>query len=197
MQNGGSSSRIDLQLLAMIEDARDVLAERNVILQDKILMNGFSASGTFVNRFTALYPEKIAATAAGGVNGITILPLDSLQGQELLYQVGIADTKQIADIDFQLPLFAAVPQYYYMGANDDNDALSFSDAYDNAQREIILNLLGEDMSVRWENCKTIYESQGINAEFHTYPGIGHEQPIELDGEIISFFMRVIREYKFA
>lgn len=191
----GTLARIDLQLLAMVEDARSVLANRDIQIPDKFLMNGFSASGSFVNRFTALYPEKVAAIAAGGVNGMTILPLSSLQGYKLDYHVGIADIKQIADIDFDLPEFVAVPQYYYMGAEDDNDALPYDDAYDHIQREIIIGILGEDMFVRWENCKKIYESQGINAEFHIYPGIGHEQPLALDGDIISFFMRVIDGYK--
>ena len=189
MYNEGALARIDLQLLAMVEDARAFLADRDIQIQDKILLNGFSASGTFVNRFTALHPEKVAATAAGGVNAMTILPLSSLQGYELNYHVGIADLKQIAGIDFNLPEFASVPQFYYMGAEDDNDALPYDDAYDDTQREIITDVLGDDMSVRWESCRTIYESQGIHAEFHTYPGVGHEITPEIKADVLSFFSK--------
>lgn len=43
--------RIDLQLLAMIDDARQRLKERDVLIGNEVFLNGFSASGSFVNRF--------------------------------------------------------------------------------------------------------------------------------------------------
>jgi hypothetical protein len=195
MYNEGTLARIDRQLLAMVEDAGDVLAQKDIFIQDKFLMNGFSASGSFVNRFTALYPEKVAAVAAGGMNGMVILPLKHLDGHELTYQVGIADTQAIAEILFQPTVFAAVPQYYYMGSEDDNDALPFSDAYDDSQREIIFDVLGEDMSARWEQCREVYESQGINARFVTYSGIGHETTPETDADVVLFFKQAIDNYR--
>jgi hypothetical protein len=163
-------------------------------LQDKILMNGFSASGTFANRFTALYPNKIAAIAVGGVNGMTILPLNQFKGQKLIYQVGITDIQEIAGIDFQLSEFAAVPQYYYMGAEDDNDTLPFSDAFDDISRKLVLDVLGKDMNARWKKCEEIYDSLEINATFHTYPNIGHDSG-KMDDDLILFFKSVI-EHRF-
>ena len=61
--------RLDLQLVAMINDARKQLKERGVFVHDKIFMNGFSASATFTNRFLFIHPELIAAAAMGGFNG--------------------------------------------------------------------------------------------------------------------------------
>ena len=79
----GPLQRLDLQLLAMIDDARARLASRGMNLPAKVLLTGFSASGSFVNRFTALHPERVQAAAAGGLNGNLILPLATLGGREL------------------------------------------------------------------------------------------------------------------
>jgi len=179
----------------MIDDAKTILATKGIYLKDKIFLNGFSASGSFANRFAALYPERVAAVSAGGINGMAILPMDNLQGYKLIYPVGIADIKQIAGLEFQLPVFASIPQYYYMGADDENDALPFDDAYSSLEREIIIDTLGEDMNVRWDNCQKLYESQGINAVFNIFEGVGHETTAEIDADIVSFFMQVMDEYK--
>lgn len=191
----GTLARIDNQLLAMIEDTRAVLADKDVQLEDKILLNGFSASGSFANRFTALHPEKVAGVAAVGVNGMTILPMKTRDGRDLIYPVGVSDMMEIAGLEFQPQEFASVPQYYYMGADDDNDALPFDDAYSDLEREIVQEVLNEDMGVRWESCKEIYESQGIRAEFHTFPGAGHETTKEINEDIVSFFSQVMKEYE--
>lgn len=190
----GPLARIDRQLLAMIGDAGNVLKDKNIVVNEKVLLNGFSASGSFVNRFTALYPEKVAGTAAGGINSMAILPVENLNGMKLIYPVGIADIQEIAGLNYQPKQFASVPQFYYMGENDENDALPHDDAYSDLERELVIGTLGEDMAVRWENCRKIYESQGVDAEFHTFPGVGHETTAENDAEIVSFFMKVMETY---
>lgn len=187
----GSLARIDRQLISMVDDAKSVLSAKSIYLQDKFFLNGFSASGSFANRFAALYPEKVAAVSAGGINGMTILPMDNLQGNELIYPVGIADIKQTVGLKFQLSMFASVPQYYYMGANDENDSLPFDDAFSSLEREIIIEVLGKDMSTRWKNCQKLYESQDIQAQFNTFQGVGHETAAEIDEKIVSFFMNVL------
>lgn len=191
----GPLKRVDEQLLAMVADARGVLVKKGVQIQEKILLNGFSASGSFVNRFTALHPEKVAATAAGGVNSMVILPAVSIGDQTLIYPVGIADVEEITGAAFQPQAFAAVPQYYYMGAEDDNDALPYDDAYSDMEREIVIKVLDEEMDARWESCQNVYKEQNIRAGFHSYPGIGHETTTETIGDIASFFTRVMEGYK--
>ena len=51
--------RVDLQLIAMVEDARAVLAEAGARVTSRVLLTGFSASGSFVNRFALLHPENV------------------------------------------------------------------------------------------------------------------------------------------
>ncbi len=187
--------RIDKQLNCMIDDAKTYLNSHNIQVKDKVLLNGFSASGSYVNRFTALYPERVAAVAAGGINGMAILPVENINGNELIYPVGISDIKQIAGLDFDPSTYASVPQYYYMGADDENDTLPFDDAFSPLERELIIKVLGENMSDRWENCQKFYRSQNIRAQFNTYFGVGHGTTPEINADIVSFFTQVIDEYK--
>src|SRR5215472_6520300 len=48
--------RIDLQLIAMIRDARRRLAEAGVPIEEKVFLWGYSAAGSFTIRFTVLHP---------------------------------------------------------------------------------------------------------------------------------------------
>jgi len=61
--------RIDLQLIAMIEDARERLLPMGMHTDVKVFMWGFSATGMFVNRFTLLHPERVKAVASGSPVG--------------------------------------------------------------------------------------------------------------------------------
>lgn len=70
----GSLKRIDLQLLAMINDAREKMFELGFRTNQKIMMCGYSSSGVFCNRFAALHPEMVIAYSAGGINGLVMLP---------------------------------------------------------------------------------------------------------------------------
>lgn len=51
--------RLDLQLISMIDDAIGRLKQKEIILEDKVVMAGFSASGMFVNRFSILHPDSM------------------------------------------------------------------------------------------------------------------------------------------
>lgn len=77
--------RLDLQLLSMVDRARAVLAERGIRTEEKFLIQGFSASGMFANRFTALHPNRVMAAAAGAPGGWPIAPVDSVAGEALPY----------------------------------------------------------------------------------------------------------------
>ena len=61
--------RLDLQLLAMIDDARERLGQEGLQVSEKILLTGFSASGSFANRFTVLHPERVLAAVIGSPGG--------------------------------------------------------------------------------------------------------------------------------
>jgi hypothetical protein len=194
MQKDTPLERIDRQLLGMVEDARQRLQAENIETKECFLITGFSASGTFANRFTALHPDRVFAVAAGGLNGLLMLPIDTLKGMELNYPMGTNDFVELAGKEFQKELFLQTPQFYFMGALDDNDALPYDDAFDQDEREVVYELLGREMQPRrWESCKKIYISEGVNARIKTYENLGHECPDQVKEEILEFFQGNIQE----
>lgn len=188
VQKGILLERIDMQLIEMFNDARMRLKKKNIDTKEKFLMTGFSASGTFANRFTMINPERISAVAAGGMNGLLILPLDSLNGIELKYPLGSGDLNELVNKKFNKELFLKTPQFYFMGELDDNDAVPYDDAFDQNEREIIFSLLGEEMlPERWTNCMNIYLDNNVNTTIKTIDNTGHEHPESIKKEIVEFF----------
>ena len=183
----GPLRRLDLQLLSMIADARARLATLGKPVQPKILLNGFSASGLFANRFTYLHPGAVAAACYGGVNGFVMLPQDTLEGKNLNFPVGTKDLEMFADSG-ALAEFRRLPQMAYMGEKDENDAVMFDDAYSEDERGLILTLVGKQMMpTRWNAVKKFYNEYGVNAEFRTYGGIGHGTDRRINDQVTEFF----------
>lgn len=186
----GLLARLDLQVVAMIDDARARLAAQGWKLPEKVLLTGFSASGSFVNRFTALHPARVQAVAAGGLNGNLILPLATLGGRELPYPLGVADMTTVAGHAFDAASWRKVPQFLYMGALDDNDAVQYDDGYTAAEKAIVDAVIGAKMQPdRWEHCQRIYREAGASVEFHTFEGVGHFTDRRVNEEIRDFFRR--------
>jgi len=193
-QKGNSLERIDRQLIDMFEDAKTKLAAQNIKTHHQFLMTGFSASGSFANRFTAIHPERVLAVAAGGTSGLLLLPLDSLEEEALNYPIGTNDLEVLTGKAFQKAAFLTTPQFYFVGGLDTNDAAPYEDAFSKAEREQIYRLLGKEMQPeRWENCKNIYHNQNVKAIIKTYEHIAHEHPAVVKAEIVDFFKKNISE----
>jgi hypothetical protein len=191
----GPLRRIDQQLLKMIEDARRRFREMGMPIEEKILLTGFSTSGAFVNRFTALHPDAVQAVAAGGVNGMLFLPFEYIQSTITPFPLGLGDFQELSGEAFKEASWKAVPQFIYMGACDDNDAVKSEDAYSRKERLIVDSLLGEKMLPdRWERCQGIYRDAGANVRFKTYPGIEHTtDDYGIHDDIIAFFNQAIHQ----
>lgn len=183
----GPMRRLDLQLLAMIDDARRRLRGYGVATEGKVLLTGFSASGTFANRFTLLHPGRVHAVASGGLNGIIIIPTETMP-----YPLGISDVPQLAGAPFREAAWRAVPQFIYMGAKDDNDAVLFDDGYSESERAIVFRELGEKMQPdRWTRVQQLYREAGANVTFRTYEHMGHGTDGTINDEIVEFFRKAI------
>lgn len=187
MNKEGNLARVDLQLINMINDLKPRLREQNITVYDKVFMTGFSASGNFVNRFTALHPELLQAVATGGVNCMPILPVAQWEEQKLIYPIGVYDVGKITGVEFSIESYRKVAQYIYMGSLDENDTLPFDDAFNNDERELIKGFLGTDMHARWQKSKNIYRELNIPATLVMYDGVGHTINKEIVQDIISFF----------
>ena len=187
VQKNNPLERIDLQLLSMVDHAKSVLKDMGAKPHEKIIMTGFSASGTFVNRFTAIHPNKVQVMAAGGLNGMLFLPADSLQGEALNYPIGTNDFQELFNKPFDSLAFRATPQFLFMGKQDDNDAVPYADAYNQDERELVHKVLGKNMQLqRWPGCVKIYRNNRINGLFKTYETIGHWHNDSTRKEILEF-----------
>ncbi len=194
VQKDNALERIDLQLIAMMEDAKKRLADEGYTITEKVLMTGFSASATFVNRFSIIHPEKVLACAAGGLNGLLMLPVNEIRGYQLSYPVGTSDFEANFGKPFDSVGFYNLPQFLFMGEMDENDAIPFEDGYDPEEREVIYTVLGQEMQpARWNNCTEIYQDHQVNAQIKTFTGIGHEHPEHVKLEIVEFFRSNIEE----
>lgn len=183
-------ARLDLQLLAMVDRARTKLAEVGVATDEKILIQGFSASGMFANRFTALHPERVKAVAAGSPGGWPIAPVARVGADLLPYPAGIADLESLTGKAFDARAFAAVPQLLYMGSLDDNDSLDFGDGWDPEVAALVDRLFGADPLARWEDAQALYAETGADARFVLVQGVGHDRG-KLQRHATAFFASVL------
>ena len=121
-----------------------------------------------------------------------MLPVEQLEGQPLNYPLGVHDFTTLFDKRFHPNGFRTTPQYYFMGAADDNDAVPYDDAYDDDEREVIYSLLGKTMQPnRWRRCVEVYRQLKIDAQCIVYGGIGHEHPDRVKADVIDFFRQQI------
>jgi hypothetical protein len=188
----GPLRRLDLQLLSMIADARPRLEEMGHPVEPRFLLNGFSASGLFANRFTFMHPHAVVGAAYGGLNGFIVLPVTELKSRVLNYPVGIADLEKITDYSFDRTAYQAIPQFAYMGADDTNDAVLHDDAYSEEERSLIFEIVGRKMMPdRWQAVQAVYESQKVSVRFKTYDGIGHGTNHAINTDVAEFFRKTI------
>jgi putative CocE/NonD family hydrolase len=192
----GPMRRLDLQLVAMIDDARRRLAAKGIRSPEQVLLTGFSASGTFVNRFTTIHPERVHAVAGGGLNGILIAPRAALGGVALPWPLGLANFAELTGAPFDEAAWKRVPQRYYMGALDDNDAVQFDDGYAPDEKAIVDRAIGAKMQPdRWERCQALYRDAGANVTFRTYENVGHFTDDRINAEIADFFRAALAARK--
>lgn len=182
--------RIDLQLIAMINDAKTRLSSMGYIMDKKIFINGYSASGSFANRFTILHPEMIRAAASGSPGGWPTVPVSVWTGENLNYPVGIADIESLAGKPFNQEAFRKVPQYIYVGDKDENDAVDYRDGFDEADEEQINRLFGDGVpfiAERWPHAEEIFNSIGSRSRFVIYPGVEHTITAQMWTDLLAFF----------
>ena len=193
--------RLDKQLIAMIKHAQNLLKDKNINVKEKVFMFGFSASGTFVNRFAALHPNITKALATGGLNGLPILPIKMKKNKKLYYPVGIYDIKELTGKKFNYKAYKQIPQYIFMGDEDTNDTLPYPAPFNKQQKEIIKEIYNtrpvpigaqdqkENAKIvvdRFFKAKEIYEKEDIQAQFVLYKGIGHKVTNYMIEDVVTF-----------
>lgn len=185
----GPVERVDRQLLRMADDARQRLNDQSYSVDDQLMLNGFSAAGNFVDRFTILHPDRVRSVTAGGLNGTAILPVEEADGHTLDFHIGIADVEALTGEPVDLDALSDTNQLLYMGEDDGNDTIPYDDAWSDEMREIALDVYGEAMVTdRFPTCQRAYEQAGVDAQFKVYEGAGHSPHVALE-DIVEFHQR--------
>jgi len=191
--------RIDLQLIAMIEHARSILDEHGLEVEPEVFMYGFSASGNYTNRFVFMHPERVQAAAAGGLNGMPLLPAGQRNGRKLYYPVGVYDLQELTGRPLNLAAVRTTPQYLFMGELDANDTLPYDDAFDRREREIIIDVFdtvpfteqkesnAPILLKRFAFSEKVYAEFDLSARFVVYEGIGHGINKQVWEDLFEFF----------
>jgi dienelactone hydrolase len=182
-------ARFDLQLIAMIDDARAKLAGEKLKFDKRVLMLGFSASGMFVNRFAFLHPKRVKAAAVGSPGGWAIAPAASFNEKPLRYPIGVGDFQTISGGKFDLKNLRKVPLFVFLGGEDDNDSVVFRDSYEKEDEDLIFALFGKTPVERWDDSKKLYQEQKLNADFRLYPNVKHAITKEMFDDIFAFFSK--------
>lgn len=182
--------RLDLQLVAMIDDARAKMRSAEKLKFDKrILINGFSAQGMFANRFTFLHPDRVKAAVIGSPGGWPIAPADKFKERTLRYPIGTSDLKTVAGRKLDLKTLRKVPLFIFIGDRDENDSVVFGDSYDEADKDLIFEIFGKTPVSRWEASRSLYKAAGLNAEFKLYPGVPHTVTPLMRDDIRAFLLK--------
>ena len=168
-------ARTDLQLIAMVDRLRSTLGEQDIALEPRFLIQGYSASGMFANRFAFLHPERVLAVAAGSPGGWPIIPADSDEDGALPYPAGVSDLETLGGAPFDRESLRRVPQLIVMGDRDENDSLDYGDGWDRDVAARIETRYGATPLARWSSAERLYREAGMNAEFVLVPGIGHDR----------------------
>ena len=168
--------RLDLQLIAMIDDARSQLAVAEIEVSPKVFMIGASASGSFVSRFVMLHPDRVKAASIGSPGFGPCVPVSSWNGQTLPYPEGISDLRSLVGSGFDSASFKNVPLQVYVGDQDLNVDPWWDPSTNPTVALIIAAFGGRHLYQRWPRYEAAYDSATSLAQFVVFPEMGHVWP---------------------
>lgn len=184
-------SRVDLQLIAMIEDARTRLQALKIETNGKIYIWGGSSSANFANRFILLHPDRIRA-AAMLAHGWTMLPIEELDGMEMHYPYGLGGVTEMTGRSFDRKLFKNIPLYIAMGQND-NNGWGMPWYVGNTTDSTPFYTWFNSRYTPWTATKFMQEAEDVYAgiesiaDFVIYPNIGHTETTTMANDVLQFF----------
>lgn len=103
--------RCDVLVRETIQDAQKKLEELSgKKVSDKIVLNGYSTSGVFAQRFAMIHPEMISKAIIGGAAGSIPIPTE-----ELGYPLGTKDFEKLFGKKFNEESYRKIEFAYYVG----------------------------------------------------------------------------------
>lgn len=182
-------SQIDLIVRRTIEDAQQKI--RNLTkksISNKIVLNGYSTSGVFAQRFAFIHPDIVSKAIIGGAVG-SIPMIDNRIG----YPIGTKDYKELFNKEFDVDTYRTIDFAYYVGSLEaqDNALRTLSDGtvvkrpmHDMSYLpksvpqnigEEQRNLYGEELNTRMSNCIKVYQENGCKIRCKIYIDATHQR----------------------
>lgn len=173
--------RVDLQLVAMIDDARARLGGG---VGPRVLIEGFSAAGSFASRFAVLHPDRTLAAAVGSPGGWPIAPS---RAAGLTYPIGLADAARLVGHEVDQAALRRVRFFFFLGGDDANDSVPYRDSFSAADAATITQRFGKTPLARWPAAQKLYQAAGLDATFKLYPGVGHMVTPAMRADVEAMF----------
>ena len=192
--------RIDLQLIAMIDDARErLLKENNQKINEKVIMVGFSSSSLFSARFTFLHPDRVSVAIGGGIGGLLPVPADKINGIDAIYPIGTYDFENITGTKFNLEEYKKTPQFYYQGTKDkSNPFRRGAEDLTDEEYEIVKKLFVDGLpfgdkpvslkvnTKMWENSQKYINQIVDNVKFESPKNLNHKITPKMTSKSVEF-----------
>jgi hypothetical protein len=185
--------RVDLQLLAMIEDANSRLSGGTFTVADQFHFGGASSAGYFIDAFAALHPEQVNIFSSGA-HGNAFLPIERLtediptygdpDQQIVPWPIGAGNFDERFGKEFDRESWMKIDQFRWIGAEDQNPEnpdeyyhKAFKDS--NEIDRLIEEFFGKlQVDHRFRTSQKIYDHLGVPAKFSAFEGAGHVPPAE-------------------
>ena len=203
----GPYERLDLQIISMIDDATQRLADQPYGIANKVHLDGFSNNDRLCDQLSILHPERINAISGGG-DGFHTIPKSQYEGNipvqsepeltTLEWPVGTAGLPDLIGKQFNKQAWLDTALYYYIGAEDqgNNDKSNLNNEYIHAKsynffgrqrQRLLVNIFGWDqVDERFQTSRRIFETLGANATFKTYDGVGHTITSDMVEDVTDF-----------
>jgi len=200
--------RVDLQFIAMIEDAKSRLNNGAYTIADGIHYDGGSSAAYFIEKIAPLHPEYINAYSFGA-NGHAFLPFEELTDDipvhgdpdrtTIPWPIGTGNLEELTGEAFNEEAWMDIEQFRWIGGEDqdpddpDNHIhkrFRGDDEIDQVVEEIFGTLQVDD---RFETSRDIYDHLDVSATFRIFEGQPHAPDQEYMVEAAEFHKEQIEE----
>lgn len=182
--------RPDLEVIKILDQVKDYLSENKVETDNKIIVGGSSAGGSFANRFSLLHPLLVEVSALL-IAGDYIYPESRLGKVTLNYPYGIADLKNIMPNDYSFEEFKKIKHFLFVGEEDKeraHDALNYELNGDAEKMKSYREVLGENAVERTKKYADYLKSKGIHAQLIVGKNMGHRIGEEVMDAMVEFIV---------
>ena len=212
VSNDNKFYRIDLQVLNIINEAKQKISER-VTVCEKIFFNFFSSSAVFAQRFALLHPGIINTLCVGGASGSIPMPITELE-----YPLGIADYFDITGKSFDFEKYQQIKFRYYVGSLEElrktsnryDESFNYAPMHDMSYFDRSVppmvglkqrNMFGKSLIERSKKQIFILKEMGLDIEQTIFEGRTHNNyngigPNELGDDFIrKSYQESLRNYR--